>query len=578
MDGEAKVLPTDAHTLRVGMQLTLVAPLGATAVVIATGSWTELGPFAPVVVALAAVLTFVTLLPWERLLRSRWGFALLAVWSVAALGIVSAGVWATGGYDSPVLMLYALTTVFFAVAFSPKGQAGLLLLTLSAYGAVIAGDGASPVPLIALCVLSVLAGFLVQQLRRRAGSESQARREAGRRWAALATVSSAAREMTGSDVDLDEVLTSVIGAVAGLGFQRSTIYRKDGERFRKVDVPASDRPVPPLIERVVADRQVVRFGRSVHAAGSDLPQDGVAIPIFVGGTVAAVLVAGSAGDRRPDDEEIEVLQMLASHASLALENVRRFEEQQQVIDRLEMLDRMKRDWLSTVSHELRTPLTVINGMGRTLEDQWPALDDATTSDFLARINANAQTLDRVITQLLDFSRLDSGQLEPVTTSIDLSGLLTSVVDRLRPLLRNHALDVDVEPGLWVTADAGLLERVVENLLANAAKYTPPGTAVTVTAHRSEDGVLVSVSDEGPGIPQHELSRIGERFFRGGDVMTRETRGTGLGLAVVSEILELHGSRLEVQSEVGIGSVFSFCLDASAAVREIDLTVLEGAAE
>jgi K+-sensing histidine kinase KdpD len=432
--------------------------------------------------------------------------------------------------------------------------------------------------LLALCVLSFLAGLLVQRSRRRGGSESEARREADRRWAALATVSTAAREMTGSHVKLDEVLRSVIGAVTGLGFERSTIYLKDGERFRKVDVPASDRPVPPLIERVVVERQVVRFDRAGHPAGPGLPPDGAAIPIFVGGAVAAVLVAGSARAHRADDEEIEVLRMVASQASVALENVRRFEEQQEVIDRLEMLDRMKRDWLSTVSHELRTPLTVINGMGRTLEDQWSTLDDATTSDFLARINANAQTLDRVITQLLDFSRLDSGQLEPVTDGIDLSALLTSVVDRLRPLLRDHALQVDVEPDLSVSADAGLMERIIENLVANAAKYTPAKTAVSVVAHRVDADVVVSVSDEGPGIPQHELSRIGERFFRGGDVMTRETRGTGLGLAVVSEILELHGSRLEVESEVGIGSVFSFRLPLSPdlAIVALDLTALEAA--
>jgi K+-sensing histidine kinase KdpD/DNA-directed RNA polymerase specialized sigma24 family protein len=486
---------------------------------------------------------------------------MLAAWSVVALGMVTVGVWATGGAESPLVLLYALTTVFFAVAFSPRGQIALLVSTLAGYWLAISPVTVGATPLIALCVLAFLSGFLVHQIRRRVLSESEARGESDRRWALLATVSAAAREMTGSDVDPDEVLASVIGAVSGLGFERTTIYVRDGRQFRKVHAPPSDRPAPALITRVADEAKVIRFDASVQNA--DLPAVGAAVPIFVSDDVAAVLVAGSARGHRPTSEDVEVFRMLASQASLALANVRRFEEQQQVIDRLEGLDRMKRDWLSTVSHELRTPLTVINGMGRMLEDQWATLDEDTRVDFLARINANAATLDRVIAQLLDFSRLDSGQLRPEITQIDLSSLLTTVVDRLRTLFGEHILEVDVEPGLFAVADPGLIERIIENLLSNAAKYTPAGTRVAVGAHAEDDDVVVTVGDEGPGIPANELARIGERFFRGGDVMTRTTRGTGLGLAVVSEILQQHGSHLDVQSEVGIGSVFSFRLSATS---------------
>ncbi len=561
--GTGRTLPIDIRTLRVGMQLTLVAPAAASAgLVLVMRTRIEMGPYAGIFVLLAVVATLATLLPWERLLRSRVGMPMLAAWSVVALGMVTVGVWATGGAESPLVLLYALTTVFFAVAFPPKGQIALLALTLTSYWLATSPVTIGPTPLIALCVLAFLSGFLVHQIRRRVQSESQARGESDRRWALLATVSAAAREMTGSDIDPEEVLTSVIGAVSGLGFERPTIYVRDGDRFRKVNAPPSDRPVPELIARVTDEAKVIRFDASTQHA-QDLPADGVAVPIFVSDGVAAVLIVGSSTGHRPTSEDVEVFRMLASQASLALENVRRFEEQQQVIDRLEGLDRMKRDWLSTVSHELRTPLTVINGMGRMLEDQWATLDEDTRVDFLSRINANAMTLDRVIAQLLDFSRLDSGQLHPEMTRIDLSSLLMTVVDRLRTLFREHVLEVDVAPGLFAIADPGLIERIIENLLSNAAKYTPAGTRVSVGAHPVEDDVVVSVSDEGPGIPANELARIGERFFRGGDVMTRTTRGTGLGLAVVSEILQKHGSRLDVQSEVGIGSVFSFRLSATS---------------
>jgi len=227
-----------------------------------------------------------------------------------------------------------------------------------------------------------------------------------------------------------------------------------------------------------------------------------------------------------------------------------------------------------VSHELRTPLTVITGMGRTLEHQWEALDEEIRVDFLSRLNVNAATLDHVIAQLLDFSKLEAGQLQPDATEIDLSTLLPAVVDRVHLLLTNHTVELDVEPGLRTRADPGLIERVVENLLSNASKYTPAESRVTVSAHQDGEGcVVVAVRDDGPGIPASEVGRIGERFFRGGDVHTRSTRGTGLGLAVVSEILELHGSRLEVESTVGEGASFSFRLSRDLVPTPAPLPIL-----
>ena len=251
--------------------------------------------------------------------------------------------------------------------------------------------------------------------------------------------------------------------------------------------------------------------------------------------------------------------MLASQATLALENVRRFEEQREVIERLADLDRMKNDFLSTVSHELRTPLTVITGMGRTLEHQWETIGDDIRTDFLARLNANAAALDHVIAQLLDFSKLErdsSARTPPRSTSPSCCPPWSNDSRHCS----EHHVEVDVAPELSTHADPGLIERVVENLLSNASKYTPAGCHVVVSAEEDgPDHVIVAVGDDGPGMSKDSSQRIGERFFRGGDVHTRSTRGTGLGLAVVSEILELRGSSLEVESYVGHGSRFWFRL-------------------
>ena len=111
------------------------------------------------------------------------------------------------------------------------------------------------------------------------------------------------------------------------------------------------------------------------------------------------------------------------------------------------------------------------------------------------------------------------------------------------------------------AEPLLLERVLENLLSNAAKHTPEGTAIEIAARHMDGDVEISVADEGPGIPAEELRYLGDRFFRGGDPNARRTRGTGLGLAVVREILKLHDSALEIESQEGRGSRFSFFLPA-----------------
>jgi signal transduction histidine kinase len=550
-------LPIELRTLRVGMRVTLLAPLAAAATfVLATETRVALGGFGPLLTGVAVAAALATLLPWDRLLQRRGGMALLSLWALTALSIVSVGVWATGRAASPLILLYAITTVFFAVAFPPRGQLALFAMTVLGYGLAVGPDRGA-LPLIVLAVLTFLAGFLVQQVRAQIRAAWRARTESERRWALLAAVSAAARDMSRSTTDADQVLVTATAAVHGLGFPAACIYVHESDGWHVVPGGATPDEAPPeVVTRSAKTGEVERFGRT----SDRLPDFGVAVPIRVIDGIAAVLVVGTGVPPGPEPQDVEVFRMLASQASLALENVRRFDEQRQVIERLAELDRMKNDFISTVSHELRTPLTVITGMGRTLEHQWRSLDDEVRSDFLARLNANAVTLDQVIAQLLDFSKLEGGQLRPHVTEIDLSALLSQVVERLGTLLRDHRVEMDVDTDLRTVADAGLVERVVENLLSNAAKYAPPGSRVLIAAHEGgADDVVVAVSDDGPGIPESEVARIGERFFRGGDLNTRTTRGTGLGLAVVSEILELHGSRLEVESRVGAGSRFSFRL-------------------
>ena len=132
------------------------------------------------------------------------------------------------------------------------------------------------------------------------------------------------------------------------------------------------------------------------------------------------------------------------------------------------------------------------------------------------------------------------------------------MERVEGVLQDHALELDVEGGIRAWGDPVLVDRVLENLLTNAAKHTPAGTTVRVSARNEGDEVMVSVADDGPGVPESEVSHLTERFFRGGDINTRP-RGLGLGLALVREMLELQGTELAIETSEGLGSRFVFRL-------------------
>jgi RNA polymerase sigma factor (sigma-70 family) len=571
---DERVLPLQLRTLTIGMRMTLLSPLvAAAALVLARRANVEMGPFGLVFVAVAVSAGLATLLPYERLFRKGWGMVALYVWSIVNLTLIAVGIWATGGSDSPLMFQYALTTMFFAVAFSASAQIVLLGLTVASYSMAVGASNWDPMLLAVLAVLALLANLLVGQLKRQTAAHREARRESERRWALLAVVSAAARQM--SAVEPMAVLRAVVDSVVALGFPTARIFvQESADHHGSVPLePPEDFPegIESLrfedIEGVLVGGQPVVVGiADDEALGGPLRRLGlssaVVIPIFAADRVEAILVVGIEEPPGPSSQDLEVFQMLATQAAVALENARRFERQRRSIERIAEIDRMKSDFLSNVSHELRTPLTVIAGMGRTLEESWYDLSEADRRDLLARLNANATTLDSIITELLDFGRLEAGQLQLEPREVDLRELLSGVADRLASLLRHHVVHVEVAGGLTALADPLLIERVVENLLTNAAKYTPTGSRVRISAFGHGPDAVIAVADDGPGIPPEETCHIGERFFRGGDPNTRATRGTGLGLALVSEILDMHGTYLEVESELGIGSRFCFRLPRS----------------
>ncbi len=229
-------------------------------------------------------------------------------------------------------------------------------------------------------------------------------------------------------------------------------------------------------------------------------------------------------------------------------------------ERLRDLDRLKDEFLSTVSHELRTPLTVILGLTEVLRGSG-ATDSEDRYELLERIFANASDMRAMIEQLLDYSRLEAGKVRLEIRPLPLREAILRCIDLARGVLGPRRSSVDVPDGPKVQADEHGFDRILMNLLTNAAKYSPEDSTVRVTA-KAENGVAtISVQDEGTGIPATEQSQIFERFYRSSQ--RSGGRGTGVGLAVVRRYVELLGGSVSVESELGRGSTFLLTLPLSA---------------
>jgi PAS domain S-box-containing protein len=236
------------------------------------------------------------------------------------------------------------------------------------------------------------------------------------------------------------------------------------------------------------------------------------------------------------------------------ETKRALEREREVAQRLRALDQMKNTFLDAVSHELRTPLAAIVGIGLTLEHKADSLADDDRSDLYTRLVANARKLDRLLNDLLDLDRLTHGIVAPKRRPTDVAALATRVAEDWG-LLTGRRPQVVAEP-VTVGLDQGKVERIIENLLANAARHTPPDTPVWVRVQRPPggDGVLLAVEDAGAGIPAELRDRVFEPFRQGPGTPTHAP-GVGIGLTLVARFAELHGGRAWVEERPGGGSSF-----------------------
>lgn len=228
-------------------------------------------------------------------------------------------------------------------------------------------------------------------------------------------------------------------------------------------------------------------------------------------------------------------------------------------ERLPEQDRLKSELVATVSHEMRRPLTAVLGFSQTLRKRWDNLTPELREELLTRVERNAEALEHMIGQILDYSRLELGQFPLELRPIELGPLVARIVENLSHELAGHDVRVSGTDGLRVKTEPYAFERILGNLLSNAAKYSPPSGAIEVSAALDGDWIEVSVRDRGEGVPASARERVFERFYRG----TTSVPGSGLGLAVVRELANLHGGNVRVQDPPeGRGAVFTVRLPAA----------------
>jgi signal transduction histidine kinase len=272
--------------------------------------------------------------------------------------------------------------------------------------------------------------------------------------------------------------------------------------------------------------------------------------------------------RRPGsirDEQLVMLGPICSQLAVAVRNIQFTEELRKANEDLTHLDELKSDFLATMSHELRTPLTSIIGYSDMMLSGMTGELNEKQTNFLESILKNGEALLNLINDILDLTKIEAGRLELNIEPVDLRAALLSVLPVVKPRAADKRIKIstflptDLPP---VSADPAKFGQVLLNLLTNAIKYTHENGSVSVEARPKGEVVEIWVTDTGIGISQEDVDKIFQRFTQVDSSASRTQGGTGLGLTIVKELVELHGGQIRVQSKLGKGSSFIFTMPIS----------------
>jgi two-component system sensor histidine kinase KdpD len=409
--------------------------------------------------------------------------------------------------------------------------------------------------LVTFAVMLVV-GLVISSLA--AALRTQAR-IAGYRETRTAALYAMSRELAAIEA-LEPMLRTAVEHVAQVFDAQVVILLPDGEG--RIRLPRGKSQAQSLHGADLAVAQWVFDHGDRAGLGTDtLPSAGAHyVPLPASQGLVGVLALEPANPRRlfvPEQQRL--LDTFASQIALALERARLAAEARASQVDAES-ERVRNALLAAISHDLRTPLAAIIGAASTLADRHAGLAAGAGPELAASIRAEAERMTRLIENVLQMARLESGQPRLERDWHPLEEIVGGVLTRLEASLAGHRVETHVPADLpMVHVDAVLVGQVLENLLLNAAKYAPAGTRIGIAAGRERGGVWVAVSDEGPGIPEGEEERIFEKFHR--ERVEGAQSGVGLGLSICRTIVHLHGGTINAENLGAGGAVFRFTLPA-----------------
>ena len=467
-----------------------------------------------------------------RPVRSNWGRLIVAAGGIALLTAVLLLFRATLA-PANLVMLYVPVVGVIAMVAGRRASALASILAFLAYNFFFVPPlytfaVAQPQNIIELVILLTVA-MLVATLVARSRAQAEQSAEQAERMRALYELS---QEISAA-LSVEQILPRIA---------RLAVRLLHGNR---------------VVIRLVAEDGTPAFETSAGDPVASGQEE--RMPLTAGGnTLGELRVWIGQQEPLPEHELRPLMATLATQAALAVERTRLVDAALQTRV-LRESERFKSALLSSVSHDLRTPLAVIKGSASNLLDTSVQWDAATTRNTLETISAEADRLNRLVRNLLEMSRLEAGVLPRSREPVAAGDIVGSVLARLRPLLRQRVVNVTIEPGLPdMLADPIQLELVITNLLENAIKYAPEGTAIDVGAQVEGAQLKLWVADRGPGFPPGDEQRIFEKFYRAGSPEHRPG-GSGLGLAIAKGIVEAHGGRITAENRPGGGALVTLSL-------------------
>jgi signal transduction histidine kinase len=313
---------------------------------------------------------------------------------------------------------------------------------------------------------------------------------------------------------------------------------------------------PILLKRPIENQRL-----SEHFAERGI-RDAMIAPLRVDNeTVGKMLVGNRLGDVSTfDGEDLKLLETLASHASISLENARLVASLEESLVHLQEMNRLKDDFVASVSHELRTPLTSIQGYVKTIRRKLNRLRPDQLASFLQVVDEQSDHLRELIEDLLIVSRLESNEAQATFKEVSVPVVLRDIAKEFSSHRTSHSVELSL-PDLFpaVETDENKVRQIVSNFVDNAMKYTPQGSAVQLRATTEGSKAVITVEDEGQGIPPHLHERIFERFYQVDQSTTRPTGGTGLGLYICRRLADVMGAEVKLERSDERGSVFSLTI-------------------